>query len=238
MDVTTPVTLSALRGYFPDGRFNRRVWTLPEYGCVYVKNAKAASSTILLWLHRIHTGDHEDNPGNIHRNHDLPRARHVGLGTVVAMLAGDAFRFSFVREPVRRCESAYLDRIADTNRKHVWRERVQQALGLPVDPAYVPTFDQFVAALDALPPIELDPHWRPQHLNLMHGLVELDFVGRLETFDTDLERVRLAAGLPHVPLQVRNAHPPAESLFDGRPDLLRRVREVYARDFELYGYQG
>jgi len=237
MGVTTPVTLAALQDYFPDGAFVRRVWPLPEYGCVYVKNAKAASSTILLWLHRIHTGDHEANPGNIHRNHDLPRARQVGMNTVVRMLAGDAFRFSFVREPVRRFESAYLDRIV-ARRKPAWRGRVQQTLGLPVDPEHVPTFDQFVAALEALPPIELDPHWRPQHLNLMYGLVDLDFVGRLESFDTDLERVRLTVGLPPVPMQVRNAHPRKESLFDGRPDLLRRVRAVYARDFELYGYQG
>jgi hypothetical protein len=115
---------------------------------------------------------------------------------------------------------------------------VQQALGLPVDPNHVPTFDEFVDALEAQDPIDLDPHWRPQHLNLMHGVVELDYVGRLETFGADLERVRDLAGMPKVPLEVRNRRPTvADSLFDGRLDLLRRVGEVYARDFELYGYE-
>jgi hypothetical protein len=115
---------------------------------------------------------------------------------------------------------------------------VQQALGQPVDPDHVPTFDEFVAALEAQEPIDLDPHWRPQHLNLMHGVVELDYVGRLETFAADLERVRELAGLPQVPLDARNRRATvADSLFDGRPDLLRRVGEVYARDFELYGYE-
>jgi hypothetical protein len=28
----------------------------------------------------------------------------------------------------------------------------------------------------------------------------------------------------------------ARSLFEGRPDLLRKVRDVYATDLELYGY--
>jgi Sulfotransferase family len=232
-----PVTLDALREYFPDGKFARRVQPLPEHGCIYMRNAKAASSTILLWLHRIHTGDHDFDPGNIYRDHGLPTAGDVGVETVVRMLAGEAFRFSFVRDPIRRCESTYLDRIADTSRKHAWRGRVQEALGLPEDPGHVPTFDQFVAALEAQAPIDLDPHWRPQHLNLMHGLVELDYVGRLETFSEDLERVRELTGMPEVPLKVRNARTTVpDSLFDGRPDLLRRVRDVYARDFEIYGY--
>jgi len=230
------VTRRALTRYFPGGHFGRRVQPLPEHACVYVKNAKAASSTILLWLHRIHTGDHDFDPGNVHRDHQLPASGEVGMHNVVRMLAGEAFRFSFVRDPIRRAESTYLDRIADTSRKHAWRGRVQQALGLPVDPDHVPTVDQFVDALEAQPPIDMDPHWRPQHLNLMHGLVELDFVGRLETFDADLARVRELAGLPMVPLQVRNARVGGPSLFDGRPDLLRRVRAVYARDLELYGY--
>jgi len=37
------VTLEALSGYFPDGKFARRVQPLPEHGCIYVRNAKAAS---------------------------------------------------------------------------------------------------------------------------------------------------------------------------------------------------
>jgi hypothetical protein len=231
------VTLEALTGYFPDGKFARRVQPLPEYGCIYLRNAKAASSTILLWLHRTHTGDHEFDPGNVYREHRLPTVAEVGMSTVVRMLAGEAFRFSFVRDPILRCESTYLDRIADTSRKHAWRGRVQAALGLPVDLSHVPTFDQFVDALEAQEPLELDPHWRPQHLNLMHGLVDLDYVGRLETFAADLERVRELTGMPQVPLKVRNARTTMpDSLFNGRPDLLRRVREVYARDFELYGY--
>jgi hypothetical protein len=28
----------------------------------------------------------------------------------------------------------------------------------------------------------------------------------------------------------------ADSVYDGRPDLLRRVEQLYAKDMELYGY--
>jgi Sulfotransferase family len=233
-----PVTLEALRAYFPDGKFAGRLQPMPQYGCMYVKNAKSGSSTLLLWLHRIHTGDHEFARANIHKHHQLPTPGSVGWDTVVKMLNGEAFRFSFVRDPIARLQSAYLDKVANTENKNPWRRRrrVHRALGVEGNARWLPTFEEFIAALEEQDPLLMDPHWRPQHLNLMHPLVEYDFIGRLENFEADLERVREATGMPVIPMQVRNVRPPAESLFDGRPDLLRRAREVYAGDLELYGY--
>jgi hypothetical protein len=231
------VTRAALQGYFPTGNVARRLCPLPEHGCIYVKNANAGSSTVVLWLHRIHTGDHGFLPElNIHKENRLPTTEEVGWRQVARMLRGDAFRFSFVRDPVRRLESAYKDKIVAV-RSDRFRVRVQDALGISADPGQPPTFDQFVASLEMQEPIRMDPHWRPQHLNLMHGLVEYDLVGRLENFAADLARVRELAGLPEVPIEVRNAAVrPSDGLCDGRPELLRRVREIYAKDLELYGY--
>jgi hypothetical protein len=230
------VTWEALQAYFPDGKFVGRLQPMPQYGCIYVKNAKSGSSTLTLWLHRIHTGDHDFAPGNIHKHHQLPKPGSLGRDTVVNMLNGEAFRFSFVRDPIVRVQSAYLDKVANTDCKNAWRIRVHQALGVEADPKWVPTFEQFIAALEQQEPRRMDPHWRPQHLNLMHPLVEYDFIGRLENFEADLERVREATGMPVIPMQVRNVRPRSESLFDGRPDLLRRAREIYAGDLDLYGY--
>jgi hypothetical protein len=230
------VTLEALRAYFPDGKFSRRLQPMPQYGCIYVKNAKSGSSTLTLWLHRIHTGDYDFAPGNIHKHHQLSRPQSVGWDTVLGMLNGEAFRFSFVRDPIARVQSVYLDKVANTDRKSAWRIRVHQALGVEAHPRWVPTFEQFITALEEQEPRRMDPHWRPQHLNLMHPLIEYDFIGRLENFEADLERVREATGMPVIPIQVRNARPPTKSLFDGRPDLLRRARDIYAGDLELYRY--
>lgn len=232
-------TLAELRAYFPDGRFHRRVHALPEHGCVYVRNAKAATSTIVLWLDRIHTGDVDFTPErNIHREHRLPRSgRDVPIETVVRMLGGDAFRFAFVRHPVRRVESAYLDKIADPV-KLQYRAEIRAVLGRPGDVDAPLSLGEFVTALEAQPGIEMNPHWRPQHLNLMHPLVDYDVVGRLESFGADLARIRELAGLPDVPLAVRNATVSgSRSIFDDEPGLLRRVRRIYAGDFDLYGYR-
>jgi hypothetical protein len=230
------VTLKALRAYYPEGAFAGRLLAMPQYRCIYVKNAKSGSSTLTLWLHRIHTGDHDFAPANIHKRHQLPRPGSLGWDTVVDMLNGEAFRFSFVRDPIARMQSAYLDKIAN-ERKDAWRVRRRgRGLGVEADPQWVPTFEQFIEVLEEQEPRWMDPHWRPQHLNLMHPLVEYDFIGRLENFEADLERVREATGMPVVPMPVRNVRPRSESLFDGRPDLLRRARKIYAGDLELYGY--
>lgn len=231
------VTREALKEYSPGGGLADRLHALPEHGCIYVKNHKAGCTTTLLWLHRVHTGDHAfDPPDNIHVDHTLPRPRQVGWGRVVRMLNGDAFRFTFVRDPIRRAESAYLDKVVRW-RRYPGRIRLQRALGLPEGPEHDVTFEQFVAALEVTEPLRMDPHWRPQHLNLLHPLVEYDLVGRLETFDADLTKVREATGMPVVPVEPQHAMKrPADGLLEGRPDLRSRLEAIYGRDFELYGY--
>ncbi|MGH3506991.1 MAG: sulfotransferase family protein [Nocardioidaceae bacterium] len=231
------LTRRALRAYFPSGGLRRRVVPLPEHGLVYVKNPKAGSSTLMVWLHRLHSGDPAADPEHMHRDHQLPSMHEVGRDQVLRMLSGDAYRFSFVRNPVRRLESVYRGKIC---RHHSFRRRVAPTLGLPPDPSEPVSFEQFLAAVERQDPLtEMDPHWRPQHLNLLHPLVSLDCVGRLESFEADLERIRLEAGLPRMPADTKNAAPArqtADSVYDGRPDLRRRVETLFAVDMELYGY--
>jgi hypothetical protein len=208
---------------------------MPDHGCIYVKNLKAGCSTVTLWLHRIHTGDHEFSPATQrHAEFQVPRPATVGWRRVVRMLRGEAFRFTFVRDPIRRAESAYTDKILNDD---LLRSRLREAAGMPGSRDEAVSLDQFVAALETTDPLAMDPHWRPQYLNLMHPLVDYDLIGRLENFTADLARVRETAGLPDVPLEVRNRSDKlVGSLLGGRPDLRRRLEAVYARDFELYGY--
>ncbi|MGB0100716.1 MAG: sulfotransferase family protein [Nocardioides sp.] len=235
MDGEQRVTREALRAYFPRGGLGRRIVALPEHGCVYVKNLKAGCSTVTLWLHRIHTGDHEFVPQSArHAEFGTPHPGQIGWNRVTRMLSGDAFRFTFVRDPIRRAESAYRDKIVNTP-EETFRDRVRQTLELDGDAPV--TLDVFVDALEVGDPVQMDAHWRPQHLNLMHPVVTYDLVGRLENLAADLERVRDACDLPDVAVVSRNPSTRVEDRpIADRPDLLRRVSEVYGRDFELYGY--
>jgi hypothetical protein len=231
--------MAQLREYYPRQRVSTYILPLPEYDVIYVKNPKAGCSTVLDWLDRVHTGEVDRELTNVHKQHRLPRIRQVGRGRVRAMLGGEAYRFSFVRHPLRRLESVYWDKLVHAGRAPVYRGEVQQALRVPQDPDAVPTFEEFLSAVEQQHPVrEMNPHWRPQHVNLLHPLVSYDRVGRLESFGEDLEQIREEAGLPHVPFRSRNPtrHTTPESVYDGRPDLVRRVEAVYAQDFELYGY--
>jgi hypothetical protein len=230
------VSWAELRRYFIGRRMGTYLRPLPEHGLMYVKNPKAGCSSIMVWLDRLHTGEYDVEFSNVHKEHRLPTVREVGRSTVARMLSGQAYRFSFVRHPVRRFESVYWDKMVHDEH---WRPNVPSALGLDVPADTVLSFEQFLTAVEQQDPVsEMDSHWRPQNINLLHPLVTYDHVGRLESFQADLERIREEAGLPHVPLQVRNASTQAgaDSVYDGRPDLVRRVERLYATDLELYGY--
>lgn len=221
--------------FYPRAALKTRIVALPDLGLVYVKNPKAASSTILMWLDRLHTGDHSPTTWRNERADRLPTADMVGWSVVTDMLRGSAFRFTFVREPLGRFESTYYNKVARLNN---WRAKVQELMGVPDDPDSPVTFEQFLSLVEQQDPLEMDLHWRPQHLNLMHPLVSYDLVGHVETFDRDLATIRQHVSLPDVAAEPRNvsSRKPTVSIYDGRPDLVRRVQQVYAKDFELYGY--
>ena len=82
----------------------------------------------------------------------------------------------------------------------------------------------------------MNPHWRPQHLNIFDGVIDYDFIGHLESFAEDISTVSEATGLPIEAVVRRNTLEP-RNLFEGRPDLVRRVEVIYSKDFELFGYQ-
>jgi hypothetical protein len=232
----TALSWPAIKQYYPRQKPGFYIKALPEHHLVYVKNPKAGSSTLMVWLDRLHTGDTTFELERMHKDHRLPAVAEVGRRRVLRMLSGGAYRFSFVRHPGRRLESVYWAKMVRSRR---YRLKAAAELGLPVDPELVVTFEQFLGAVEQQDPVrDMDPHWRPQHLNLMHPLVGYDLVGRVETFETDLERLREEARLPHVPLVSRNVSPrkAVDSVYDGRPDLVRRVEQIYAKDMELYGY--
>jgi len=235
-DVAKPtVTWAEMRAYFPHRPLADHVHALPEHGIVYVKNPKAACSTVLLWMDRMHTGDHDFSPRNVHADNRLPKVREIGRRRIAQMLSGEGYSFTFVRDPLRRFQSAYVNKIVDSTR---WRRQIQAALGEEPDEERPVSLDDFVTGIERQDPIsEMNPHWRPQHVNVMTSLIQYDHIGRIETFDADLEIIRKAAGLPLVPVEVRNvAKAPIDSIFADRPDLEERVRAIYADDFEIFGY--
>ncbi len=130
---------------------------------------------------------------------------------VTRFLASPKFmRFAVIRDPAERLLSAYIEkfvinRLAPGNMFHATQlvRPQQQAQGHDIpDFDLGITFRAFIAQITAMPPADLDPHWRPQHLYLA-GIdsVRLYSFGDLERLIGDLEE-RCGDVLPRQPQNV------------------------------------
>ena len=143
------------------------------------------------------------------------------------------FHFSVVRNPYGRVLSAYLDKFREGD-KHLamYGERVAAQDGGQV------TFRAFCRYLAAGGEAE-NAHWMRQTRIL--GLADrMDYVGRLESLDADLEAIfaRIGGAAPDA---VPRAGPPATAasrklaeFYDAECAAL--VEQVYREDFTRFGY--
>lgn len=130
------------------------------------------------------------------------------------------FRFTVLREPLRRILSAYLDKIVhggqatdEYMRLQVARtvRAAQAALGLPDDPGRSITFEEFVRYLTKVEDFACDLHWMPQVRLVGTDLGRYAHVGTVERLaDTlDLLSSRFAYVVPasgDPNLDVRDPH--------------------------------
>jgi hypothetical protein len=206
-------------------------------GYCYVANPKAACSTLKLYLCRCELRDPAYKPASVHRRKCLPHPHPMKLAPDAreALVNGEVFVFSFVRHPIARALSAYVDKIRGNARQ---KDAILRALGRdPADRSQAVSFDAFVGVIAEHPPASLNPHWRPQVHNLLPGLVPYAFIGRVERFGADLEALQARLGLPAYPMTARNrksGRVDPEALMT--PALESKLTRLYERDFEALGY--
>lgn len=217
------------RRLYPDVSLGRSYF-LPSHRVFYVTNQKCGCSTIKIYLTRVHTQDFAFDVEDIHRNRVVPSPRAIGWRVVREAMREGGFLFTFVRDPWDRLVSAYRDKM----RRPRWRGEIGGVLGR-ADPTLPVSFPDFVQAIAMQDVQEMDPHWRPQHRNLMVDALSFDFIGRMEDFGRDFERLKALAGLPDAPIPHKNRSS-RELDLPREPATLRRVEEIYARDYELFGY--
>jgi sulfotransferase famil protein len=132
------------------------------------------------------------------------------------------FKFAFVRNPLSRLVSAYLDKVVPgkwtaarlvrnfqcQNPQVAWWQRLVAALRADVKRGL--TFRQLVEQLGRERLDKLDEHFRPQSL-LLAGL-PLDFIGHVERIDVDFAVVqrRLDTDLP-LPHEKKQSYAPQSS---------------------------
>ncbi len=147
------------------------------------------------------------------------------------------FSFAIVRDPYTRLVSAYtyLSRGGKTEYDRKFQEQHLEG---------IESFEQFV--LEWLTPetILLGQHFRPQTSFVCdRGKVAVDFLGRFENLQEDFAHIARTLGvndetsgepiqLPHVNKTGRKRS--AESFLT--PEVCAKMAELYASDFEAFGY--
>ena len=205
-----------------------------RHNYIYVQNWKCGSSTVrsTLWAAE-HANGHAFPPGHPHQHsHEWPFRNDPRVWEQAA----ERFVFTFVRNPFTRILSAYLDKIKLHRHSAVWGA-FAALHGLGDGPL---GFLDFLRLIAVTPAVRLDPHWRPQTLNLLPNVIPYDFVGRLESLEPDLLSVLGSIfGTSNTGIHTYKRHQTQSTdVLDDYygPREQDMVRSIYERDFIDLGY--
>lgn len=200
---------------------------------VYLNNPKVGCSSVKDNLWRAVSPDTHSEQADVH---DLDASPFENV------LAGqdwisDANVFSFVRNPFSRIVSAYLNKIAGRE-PGVWDWFIQR-YDLKEDAEV--SFVEFLSIIQKDAVELLDPHWRPQHLNIMYPFIRPNIVGHLENMDDELPMViskYLSVEMKKATRKVAhktNAKSLVSEFFED-PKAYKITKKVFEKDFEYFGY--
>lgn len=230
---------------------------------VYKTNAKSGSSSVLSMLFAIEFGvpfsvklkttkDHNPDTA-LHQMREAhvfePVLNLPDVADVPAFLE-KTLSFTVVRDPAARVLSSfhYLCQSNEAESEKFLRDRIRLSALTGFDwgthPRTVDGFRRFleyiVAESEQEGVMHVNNHWRPQWRNVQMDLLKPDLVGRLEdmpAFYRELCKL-LDRPLPeHLVSDRRNRQNRLDpSPFVRNGDCRRLIRKIFARDYELFGY--
>jgi hypothetical protein len=232
-------------GYEPDKLVN----VLPHHKLIYVAVPKAASTRIRRTLARIEgrfSRSLKPSKRLQYRGPYGPRNMTIGSFYNLATSA-TTLRFSFVRNPYARVVSCWADKFAskpltggDPFIDAYLAARHEIDSGLPEGADCSLSFADFVIFAAAAANARKDPHIQAQCDILKTPGIDLDFVGKVESFNTEFARV---LDYLNASEEVRQEATIAvnESLHDVWPtyytrELADRIYRAYEGDFDRFGY--
>ncbi len=149
----------------------------------------------------------------------------------------DYIKFAFVRNPVSRCLAGYSAHLTGNTRYSDPRKKLFELIGLDIEANLA--FDDFVELLALEAEVRnMISLWQPQRSQIAFDIVEYDFVGRHEHWNSDFSRISAEIFGDSIPV----FDPKFE--FNRDPDLTkvsaevpgktkRKLEHVYASDFEM-----
>lgn len=226
-----------IREHLGAQRFRNVMHISRTFNYVYVANPKAACSTLKLILSKAEHNDPGFIPKSLHNRKHLPLLTPNKLTRKEqdALFDGSYYLFSFVRHPFKRALSAYTDKVLGNKKQKreilETMDKADEKLNYPI------SFDDFVSVIAGQDPATLNPHWRPQTLNLATDLINYDFIGKLENFPDDVAIVRRQLKLPDFGIPHKNRKSQqATAVQTVSPDTRQKLEKLYATDLQAFSY--
>ena len=218
---------------------------------LFQKNPKAACSTVLQLIHFHENGRFAD-VSRLHRTPDIRQGHRHAEAHIAALDDPNCVRFTTVREPASRTVSAFMmffsgagaDVFKEEGRdkKAAKREAGMWALGYDPKSDVNRNFDvflEYVAQCFESGPEHVNVHWKPQTLSIALDHIRYSHIGRVETLKQDLQIVDELVGYSlfgdrrELP-SVNRAR--SQSGFEPTIEQRRKIRQLYALDYEAFGY--
>ena len=215
-----------------------------KYKYIYIETPKVACSSIKMALQRLELQmrDFERNDfEDLHVREFSPLLQLSQLPNFEQHLIGsDFFKFCFVRNPYTRLLSCYLDKIVKP-KTYKEKKGLMKFMGLDNNEIDYPiSFNDFISQIEKQSLLDMDYHWRPQTYLTCQSTIKYDFIGKLESFNSDFGVVgkMISSELdsyysPEVRHQTDANKMLAEYYND---DLYNRVYNIYKLDFENFSY--
>jgi dermatan 4-sulfotransferase 1 len=205
-------------------------WDLRDHGLVFVQIPKVATTSMRAALGAFVAGESHVDPDEVERRDVLVTERYQlnAYPAEIRKVSRERFSFAFVRNPLDRLYSAFVNKVADPVDGSVnLFDRHEISLDM--------SFPDFVRAVTKLPDDRCDLHLRSQYRFITDraGFV-VEFIGRFEQLEADWAMLMQRFGVPAMPQRNVSSHRPYSEAYT--PDLARLVANRYRRDIELFGY--
>jgi hypothetical protein len=152
-----------------------------------------------------------------------------------ALTSPEFMRFTVVRNPYTRIESAWKDKVRLCAPTY---ERFYQAIKgkLPTgnDASSMVSFREYVNAISREDLANCDAHWRLQVVQTLRGALNLSHIGRLEDFSTIIRVLHAHLGEAQSQRSMALNRTAGASHYD--EDIAKAVYGLYRQDFEAFGY--
>jgi len=217
-------------------KINQRVAIELTFKFVYFRIPKAANSTVISTLHKSITGKEFSGRDEMEKwktegfNHPLELSKRISDETISSF-----FKFTFVRDPYSRWLSVYRDKICRLENIK-FTKKLRRKLGIGASEAI--SMDQFLCYLESFGGIYDDPHWARQVDLVVLPANKLDFIGRVESIEKDLNFVQRQIFGKETELisYTRHATNAKSGLDELEDNIRKRIYRIYETDFDQFSY--